>query len=61
MIGCNSTAKEIEMDFENTMNMDPLDWEFNCARSWQSHILQLEDAAYLALDDDEHPTRELNF
>ena len=43
------------MDHENTMNMDWSDWEYNCARSWESHILQLMDAAYMSLQDDEHP------
>ena len=41
------------MDYENTMNMDPLDWEYNLLRSWESHILHLEDAAYLSLQEND--------
>ena len=44
------------MDYENTMNMTTDDWEYNLARSWESHILGLEDAIDKALEDDEHPT-----
>ena len=35
--------------------MDWSDWEFNCARSWESHILGIEEAIDWALEDDEHP------
>ena len=41
------------MDYENTMNMTTDDWEYNLARSWESHILQLQDAAYLSLQEED--------
>ena len=41
------------MDYENTMNMDWSDWEFSLARSWESHILHLQDVAYLSLQEDD--------
>ena len=41
------------MDYENTMNMTTDDWEYNLARSWESHILQLEEAAWLSLQEDD--------
>ena len=43
------------MAYETTMDMDWSDWEYNCARSWEAHILQMQEAAYLSLQDEEHP------
>ena len=40
--------------------MDWSDWEYNCARSWESHILQMQDAAYMSLQEEDDPY-ELNF
>ena len=41
------------MDYENTMNMTTDDWEYNLARSWESHILHIEEAAWLSLQEDD--------
>ena len=41
------------MAYETTMDMDWSDWEFSLARSWESHIRQLQEAAYLSLSEDD--------